>query len=291
MSGRPRSVIGKAGLLIVLLICMRAAHAVAATGDERALSVLWNVQRTKPDDHAAVLAACLSFKEAHPDGPLGAVADTLAGWHLLKLGRTDEAVKRLEALPRQTRDGVGRGAHALAAAWLTRIDMARVRQALQFYYNREIGYPPTLGELAAYPELPETMAFPAVDRWGLRWNYRLVGFRHLPGLLNQKYAIRAHKLGAGSSLEQALALPYGEQIRIRVIRLLSTVPDREVVEMEIMPPLLGNPDQAPGRERKRVTVGVNTWTEDVLLAYVGRQIILVCDRLHWKVLPKPSTRR
>jgi hypothetical protein len=279
-------------LLAVLLCGMGVTpHAAAAdAADERAFLSLWRVQQAAPHDHAAVVAACQTLKQTRPASAFGGVADTLAAWHLLKLGRTDAAVTLLETLKRRPQEAVAQGAYEVAAGWLTRIDRTRVQQALQFYYRREIGYPSTLTALTDYAALPATMTFRAADRWGLRWNYRLVGYSRLSGLLNQKYTLRSQKLGSGSNLEQVLAMPYGEQITARMLRIPSSVPGREVVEMEIALPVDPEDEGAVPR-RQAVAAGVNSWSEGLFLAYVGRQFILVCDRSHWKVFPKPGTRR
>ena len=279
-------------LLAVLLCGMGVTpHAAAAdAADERAFLSLWRVQQSAPHDHAAAVAACQAFTQAHPASAFGGVADTLAAWHLLKLGRTDAAVTLLETLKRRPQAAVAQGAYEVAVGWLTRIDRARVQQALQFYYRREIGYPSTLAALTDYAALPATMTFPTTDRWGLRWNYRLVGYSRLSGLLNQKYTLRSQKLGSGSDLEQVLAMPYGEQITARMLRIPSSVPGREVVEMEIALPV-DPADEGAVPRRLTVAAGVNAWSEGLFLAYVGRNFILVCDRSHWKVYPKPGTRR
>ena len=278
-------------LVVLLLSGPGLSPAVAAeAADERALLSLWRVQQSTPLDHAAVLAACRTFQQRHPASPFGGVADTLAAWHLLKLGRTAEAVTRFETLKRQPQDAVAQGAYEVGAGWLTRIDRTRVQAALQFYYRREIGYPTTLTTLTAYPALPGTMAFPAADRWGLRWDYRLVGYRRLTGMLNQKYALDSRNLGSESDLEQALARPYGAGITARMLSVLSSTPGREVIEMEVVSPADPANEGASPR-RTTVATGVNAWAEGLFVAYVGRQFILVCDRSHWKLFPKPGTGR
>ncbi|MBT3296025.1 MAG: hypothetical protein HN919_11395 [Verrucomicrobia bacterium] len=290
MSVGPRGALRWTALLVVLLSGAHLPHAAAAdAADERAFLSLWSVHQSAPHDHAAVLAACQTLKQTRPASAFGGVADTLAAWHLLKLGRTDAAVTILETLQRRPQEAVAQGAYEVAAGWLTRIDRTRVQQALKFYYRREIGYPSTLAALTDYAPLPATITFRAADRWGLRWDYRLVGYKRLSGLLNQKYTLRSQKLGSGSDLEQALARPYGEQITGRMLRIRSNVPGREVVEMEIALPAAADEGASP--RRRKVVGSVNTWTEDLFVAYVGRQFILVCDRSHWKVYPKPGTRR
>ena len=291
MSVGPCGALGRTVLLVVLLSGVRLPHAAAAdAADERAFLTLWSVQQSAPHDHAAVLAACQTFKQTRPASAFGGVADTLAAWHLLKLGRTDAAVTRLETLKRRPQEALAEGAYEMGAGWLTRIDRTRVQQALQFYYRREIGYPSTLAALTDYAALPATLAFRPADRWRLRWNYRLVGYSRLSGLLNQKYTLRSQKLGSGSDLEQVLAMPYGQQITARMLRIPLSAPGREVVEMEIALPV-DPADEGAVPRRLTVAAGVNAWSEGLFLAYVGRNFILVCDRAHWKVYPKPGTRR
>ena len=282
--------VGCSVLLAVLLSAMCVPHAIAqaGAGNERAIWQLWKMQQATPGDHTALLAACQAFKQAHPEDPFVVLSETLGAWHLLKLGRTPEAVAMLEASAQRPVGPLTPGGRALASAWLTRVDRERVRHALQFYYRREIGYPKNLAELAAYEALPETLRFPPQDRWQRPWHYRLVGYRRLSGLQNQKYELQSARLGARSDLAQALAAPYAEQITLRPLGLSSTAPGREVVEMErVPPPGAADAEEVSPRARQTAQVGVHTWTEDVLLVYVGQHIILVCDRSHWKVFPKP----
>jgi hypothetical protein len=290
MMAAPRLTRACMAVLMLMVLGVGLPYASAATdADERALVALWRMQHATPHEHAALLDACQVFDKEHPSSAFGGVADTLAAWHLLKLGRTDEAVVLLAALPRQQQEGVDHGAYEVGAAWLSRIDRTRVQQALQFYYRREIGYPATLEELTAYPALPKSLAFPAVDRWGRRWDYRLVGFRRLSGMLNQKYALTSPKLGSESDFEQALAQPYKVQITARIIRVRTIASGRDVVEMEIESPA-GPAGEGASARRRKVVVGLNSWSEGLFLAYVGRNFILVCDRSYWQLLPKPRTR-
>lgn len=217
------------------------------------------------------------------------VADTLASWHLLKLDRSAEARTLLKPYIKKTSDIFERGAQTVCAAWLARIDIQRVQQALQFYYRREIAYPETLDALAAYKALPEKMAFPMKDCWGENWNYQLVGYGQLPELLNQKYSLSFRQIEKNADLKKALALPYGSQIRIRPTGLTSMIKGRENNEIEIEEP---NIQGADGKEQDKRTLMVNTGTRahGSLIAYSGNYIFLVCDLYHWKVFLKPTKR-
>jgi hypothetical protein len=164
--------------------------------------------------------------------------------------------------------------------------MERIKKALQFYYRREIAYPDTLNSLAAYSALPKEMAFPMKDRGGNQWAYRLVGIRHMPGLLDQKYRLRSRMLGSGSDLAQALKVPYAERIRVRPLGVQSVVRGRAIVKIEILSTPDDSADIKDPKKNQTVLAGVDTWTEDVLLAYAGRYLILMCDRYHWKIFPK-----
>jgi hypothetical protein len=289
-----RLAVGRSILLATLLTARFVPPATAQeqTGNERALWRLWQVQDATPHDHTAVLAACQAFKQAHPEDAFLVLTETLQAWHLLKLGRTVDAVAMLEAVAQYPAGPLTRGGQALAAAWLTRVDRERVKQALQVYYRREIGYPPALSDLAAYEALPEALVFPLQDRWQRPWHYRLIGYRRLSGLQNQKYELQSVKLGARSDLTEALSVPYGQQITMRPTRILSGVRGRGVVEMEILPPPGAVPlegQSLPAGER--VQIGVQAWVHGVFLAHVGQHLILVCDRSHWKVFPKPGAGR
>ena len=69
--------------------------AALAAPNERDFWQLWNLHATRTGEHAEVAKGCLLFAQQNAGDELSAVAQTLAAWHLLKLGRTEEAVKLL----------------------------------------------------------------------------------------------------------------------------------------------------------------------------------------------------
>jgi len=272
---------------IVAVVLFAAALPVDAqlALDEKGLWEIWQKQKASPDDHAGLVAACAEFTRKHSHDPLNGVADTVAAWHLLKLGKRAEAAALLERYVRIARSPLGRGVGIVASSWLTRMDRERVKAALQFYYRKEIGYPRTLQDLAAYEKLPKVLTPPYKDRWGQAWTYRLVGLKTLPGLLNQKYDLQSRTLEGGSDLPKALTLGFGEGIEAKPAGMRSTTPGHEVVDMLFGPRARETDAGANGRAS---VVSVGTWTEGVFLAYVGKRIILVCDRYHWEILVKPT---
>ena len=280
-------------ILLVSLIAVffpKQAHAVTATvADERAVWELWQKHEAAPNDHKAGIATCQMFKKAFPENPFMVVADTLRSWHLLKLDRPDEAVALLKPYIKRTSDTFERGAQGVCAAWLARIDMQRVQQALQFYYRREVAYPATLAELAAYHALPEKLAFPMKDCWGDNWNYQLVGYSRMPDLLDQKYSLTYRQIEKNADLKKALAVPYGSRIRIRPTGVTSMDGGRENNEIEVEET---SSQGLEGAEQEKRTLMVDTGirTHGSIIAYSGRYIVLVCDFYHWKVFLKPTAR-
>jgi hypothetical protein len=270
-----------AGALLACLPCADAQQEL----DERGLWDIWQKQAAAPDDHAGLVAACAEFNKQHSHDPLNGVADTFAAWHLLKMGKGAEATAILKRYARAMSNPLGRGTGILASAWLTRMDREQVRATLQFYYRKEIGYPRTLQDLAAYKGLPIDLKPPYKDRWDQAWSYRLVGLKTLPGLLDQKYELQSRKLGEGSDLAEALALGYGERIEAKAVGMRSATAGREIVDM-----LIGAraSESYSGPKDKASLASVGMWTEGVFLAYVGQRIILVCDYYHWKILVKPT---
>ena len=288
---RIRVIVSLISLMSLTLVFLpKQACAVTATvAEERAIWEFWQNHEAAPDDHKAGITACLAFRKAHPNNPFLVVADTIRSWHLLKLDRPDEAVALLKPYIKKTADTFERGAQLVCAAWLARIDMQHIQQALQFYYRREIAYPETLAELAVYKALPEKLAFPMKDCWGDDWNYQLVGYSRMPDLLNQKYSLTYRQIEKNADLKKALAIPYASQIRIRPTGVTSRVEGRENNEIEVEET---SSQGLEGVEQEKRTLMVNTGirTHGSIIAYSGKYIVLVCDFYHWKVFLKPTAR-
>jgi hypothetical protein len=275
------------GLLCVFLPILLSASlpAGAAEPDERGLWELWQQHAQPPHDHKALLTACQAFNDKHPSDPLAVVSQTLAGWHLLQLGRQEDAVKVFVRLSKSRGSSLEDGGKTISLAWLTRMDRDRIKESLQFYYRRKMAYPAKLADLAAYPKLPESLVFADRDRWDSTWSYQLTGFRTIPNMLDQKYRLRSVRLGGGSDLAEALAVPCGGLLRIEPVRVSSSVTGMEVLELRHLPESEGGAEEAPAREKIMLKVGSRT--ESVFLAYVGPHLVIVSDYHHWKVLPRP----
>ena len=113
----------------------------------------------------------------------------------------------------------------------------------------------------------------------------MTGFRTIPNMLDQKYRLRSVRLGGGSDLAEALAVPCGGLLRIEPVRVSSSVTGMEVLELRHLPESEGGAEEAPAREKIMLKVGSRT--ESVFLAYVGPHLVIVSDYHHWKVLPRP----
>ena len=274
--------------LLPVLLSASSRPAGAAEPDEHGLWQLWQQHAQPPHDHKALLAACEAFSDKHPADPFLAISHTLAGWHLLQLGRIGEAARTFERVTLSRGDHLRDAARSIALAWLTRMDREKIKQALQFYYRKEMAYPVKLPDLAAYPGLPESLAFPEHDRWNASWSYHLTGFKTIPGLLDQKYALRSLRLGEGSDLGEALAVPCGGLMRIEPLRIEATAPGRQVLELRYLPEREEAAEKTPTRDR--IIVKAGSRSDAILLAYVGSHLVVLSDHHHWKVLPKPGTK-
>jgi hypothetical protein len=259
---------------VALALALTALHAVAQ--DEDALAKLWADHTARPDDHEGLLTACTAFGAQRPADPFRAVSESLAAWHLLKLGRNDDAAARLQPWADDSSTPLRLGASLVARSWLTRLDRERVRSALQFFYRKKVRYPYTLGELTADKLLPANLVPPLKDRWGVFWRYELVGFKNLPDLRDQKYELQSVELGAASDLAAALALPCGDGVRVQPVRMRSSsVAGHEAVEVS-----------GPAGDRLMLTTGIED--KGLLLAHVGARVLVLCSRGDWKLLPRPE---
>jgi hypothetical protein len=260
-----RRVSSVAALLLLLL------PIGARADDEKAFWEVWTLHGTSPDQHQAVMAACEAFEQAAPADPLVIVTRQLHAWHLLEQGETHAAAAILAPMIKRGATGLDKAASDIARAWLTCLDRERVKAALQAVYARHVAYPSTLDVWQTRP----TETPPLTDRWDKPWTYRLVGFRHLKGMLDQKYTLSSPILGDDSDLAAALARPYADRIRLTPIRLKP---------MQSAPPLV---EFTTGQKTGPALLAVETRYEQIQFAYMGNYIILLADRFHWKALPKP----
>ncbi len=271
-------------LLAVLLAALLGGSLRASAQDEDGLARLWLQHLAASNDHAAAATACGAFADSHAHDLFAGIGRHLQAWHLLKQGQTGEAVRLLGPLAREGTNALEEATSHQARAWLTRVDREQVRAALQFFYRKEIRYPYSLTELLGDARLPAALHPPEKDRWNQSWRYRLVPFKTMPNLKDQKYELLAGELGADSDLAKALALAYAERLRWHPVRVRSTaVAGREVVELAPLEPGATRP--AAGAAAKQFTVGVPA--DGVRLAYVGPRLVILCDHLHWRIVPRP----
>ena len=247
--------------------------------DEEALWKLWQQHSREPDQHTAVIAACRQFVAQDSADELVPVAQGIEAWRLLKTDRRKEAFALLESHLARGNDATHQGAAELARAWLSLFDIDTVRNALQLYYRKEVRYPNKLAALTDHPGIPADRQPRLVDRWDTPWEYKLTGFASMPGFRDQRYTLSCKKLGSISDSATALALPYGAGISARPVRVVLSQDAGAVVEFT---------GQSGGDSRGgRLLLGTGRRSGDLFLAYVGEALIVVCDQVHWKVIPKP----
>ena len=246
-----------------------------ANGGEREMLQLWDTHMASPGNHGALVSACRQYVAAQPNDPFVPVVHGIEAWHLLRAGQTEIGKMRLAPYLDSGDGPVQEGARRLARAWTTRILREDVVEALQCYYRKEVRYPPDLETLAAYPGLPHAETFPYADLWMRKWRYHLVGFERVPGFMDQKYELDSASIQPPSDLASALALPYATRIDVKPAPL--TINSRGIPVTKF--------ERVTAAQKKEVLV-IPTGEEagGIFLAYAGRQFIIVCDSLHWKVM-------
>ncbi len=253
-------------LLLSLLPAAKAA-------DEDALVILWKQHMTTQDDHEAVVATCRAFAGSHPDDPLAVVARGIEAWRCLRAGRREEAFALYTADLALPPSPVNDSARRLASAWMTRADMEKVEASLRSFYRREIAYPKDLAQIPSHPKFITENKFPETDRFGKPWVFALTGFEKLKGFPDQRYTLKSAVLGDLSGLKAAEALPYASRILAVPQRIVSMPDNTTAVSFKT------------GANTSLSRMGPGTG--ELHLAFVGYKIIVVCDHLHWKLLPRP----
>ena len=256
------------------LLCLAAFVSPACAANETGLLELWKQHLASPEDHEAVIKSCESFLLANPSDPLLPVVRGIEAWHHFRAGRNADALRMTEPYLAAPPGPVTDSARVLAQGWLTRLDREKVAAALQLYYRKEIAYPKTLEQVAKHPKIPADAQPPFTDRFGKPWIYRLTGFGKVPGFADQKYALESLALGDLSDLKTALQAPYASRIQATPAQVLAAPGNSVAVKFNV-----------PGKGA--AVVGVGQAVGDLHLAFVGSQIVVVCDYTHWKIFPKP----
>lgn len=271
------------------LFMIAVPPAARGQADERGIWDLWTKHKAADTNHLDIIQACEEYNKTHTGDPFIKVTETLVAWHLMKIKRYQDADKLLEKNLNKTTSKLGEGADLIASAWLSRIDIMRVRAVLQFYYRKEVEYPESLEVLANYSQLPKDVSFPMKDRWGKPWSYKLVGYKTIPNALNQKYSIRCSVLGLDSDLEETLGRPYGDRIKVKPLRpQKGSRPGLEFFEVAVG----GEKEEDSAgssvpKGAETVIYGLGTKKNNLLLCYIGKNILVFCDRDHWEIVGKP----
>ncbi|NLB60122.1 MAG: hypothetical protein GX806_03490 [Lentisphaerae bacterium] len=254
------------GMLLLILLAPPPGRTDNIAEHERAVWQAWRVHQAQPHQHEAVVLACQPIDQTNP---LRGVTWGLAAWHLLQLNKTNEAAAILEKMER-----VGQETPLLAATsemarrWLTRMDIEKVRQALQIIYRQEVAYPQNLTVLSRLPQAP-----PAYDRWGRPWQYELSTYKKIPGLSGQRYHLHSRNLDDEARLAEALARPYGARITLKPVAAAdqSSAPVQFITSANPTP----------------IWLSEGAAYDHLSFAYSGLKLVILTDGDHWLFAPKP----
>ncbi len=265
---------------VLVIFCLLWLPGRAA--NERDLWTLWTLAEKTPDDHDRVIAACRAFAAANAQDELLPVARGIEAWRLLKTGRTNDAVAVMTPYLADSEKPVAAGAQILSRAWLTRLDRPLVEAALKEYYRAEIRYPDNLAQLTAHPRIAAKPPLPpVVDRWNAAWRYSAAGYEGVPGFIGQKYLLQSYRLGDTSDLSAALAIPYASRVQFTLLPAGEAATGPAVARVETT--------AADGRKTVTVTEA-GRLLDPLYIAHVGPNLVVACDRLHWRVVQTPKPR-
>jgi len=278
------------GILTVLITgaeCLAQAPSSTASIDEKSLWDIYKLQQEKPDDHQGLYTACMELAKKAPKDRLSSVLMTMASWHQLKLGNKESAIKLFRTvISMESSDPLGIAAANMSRAWLTRIDMEQVKQALQLCYYKNIIYPKTIDEIKPFQKDGQP---PLVDRWNKQWVYSLEESKYAKkagiATYGQFWSLKSSMLGTNSAmrnvgataLTKALKVSYGAGIALKPAKLLSGTPGKEMVQFE-----------TTDGKQARVILTFGVETGGMVLCYAGPKLIILSDMNHWAILPRPN---
>lgn len=245
------------------------SNARGGPANEKAFQDLWDRHLAAAGDHALAIQACDAFAARNPADPLLPAAAGIKAWHLLQAGKTEAAAGILQSSLAGGTDSVAAGAALVAKGWLTRLDREKLLPALRAYYRHEVAYPAKLDDLFKHPKTVEASQLPANDRFGEAWEYRLAGFAKVAGFQNQRFELQSRRLGALSDLATALKAPYGLATPVKPVKLLPGSP----------PMVAFKQGAAAG------AIAAGQEFGGVHLAYLGEQVLVVCDPSGWMLFP------
>lgn len=262
-------------LLLFFIPLSSYAQTVVSPEAEKALWDLWQAHIAASNNHEEIYSKCAEFSAKTHYYPLTMVADGIAAWRLLKAGQQTNAVKILSKMENISPSfPLASAAATMGKTWLTRIDRERVRTALKFYYRKNVEFPVSLDALQ---NLPAEIRPPFKDHFGKNWSYRIVNFKYVRGFKNQKYELLSTTLGTNSDLAVSLAKPYGSEIRLKPVKLMTGTPGRETFSFE-----------RTGEKKETVFIALGSSNNNVLFAFCGQRLIILSDGNHWSIITRPK---
>ncbi|MDD4870380.1 MAG: hypothetical protein PHR77_07450 [Kiritimatiellae bacterium] len=278
---RLRLLSGIIAVFMTYALCFAQTSKPSTTaGDEKSIWEIWKIQQEKPDEHGTITTNCLEYAKKAPTDPLSLVTLTIASWHMLEIDNKDAAVKLLKTVLSSSKtDALSTAAANMAKAWMTRIEMEQMKQALQLYYRKNIEYPKSIDLVKPFQKNGQP---PLTDQWGKPWVYGLAEFKSLKklgamyGMYGQKYTIRSVYLGTNSELKVALKIPYASGMPLKPVKMLNGMPGKEMVQLE----------STDGKQTK-VVLSIGTESSGITLNYAGPKLLILSDMNHWLVVPRP----
>lgn len=260
-------------MLVLLSSCLNTGLAA----DEKGVWDIWKKTEAEPVNLTELIADCTAFKQANASDPLRPVIDGILAWAYFKSEKMADGAKLLVPVVNARNTPMQKATSDMARTWLTRIDRIVVKMVLQEYYKREIAFPAKVDD--AIDKYADTIKASKVDRWGKPWNYELVGFKHLTKVpKDQKYSLQSILLGEDSDYEKALEIPFGGRINIVPMKMGLTTPGAESVYFK----------KADDEKSSPIHIKLGERVGGVALGYVGKNILVLTDGNHWKLLPKPQ---
>jgi hypothetical protein len=273
---RNRSIVRSAAILLLSVFCLQSAVYAA---EEKMAWDIWQILAENPEDLSGVITECETFMSGRQTDQIAPVVIGILAWSYFKTGKMVDGGKLLMSMERRRSTPISTAGSDMARKWLTRIDIKLVQAALMIYYRKYQEFPATLKEALDFAKETQKFTAPSKDRWGKPWEYDLVGFKTLTKVpKNQKYALGCNMLGQDSDYEKALEIPYAEKIDLVPMKMASTARGAESVYFKKADdknntPILLKVGGAPKR--------------GVKLAFVGRNILVLSNGDHWRLVPRP----
>ncbi len=220
---------GWSGIAVVMALATAAA---AGAGEADPFATAHSQARQLLTQKKAAEAAKVygTFAATHARDPLAPVALILQGIVLRRDVKDGEAARAAfaQAAERAGDSPLGRRLKPIARAWLARLQMEAIDQALRQYYVKHVWYPETLDELARGGALKPA---DLMDPWGKPFAYETGKLRWAPKVPRQKYRLSCSSLeGDSKALERTLlkqTTSAGDRVQLRGI--VPTAPRKAIV--------------------------------------------------------------